>query len=39
LVAGDVTGDLVYVNYGTVEDIQELHMLGVNLTGIVPVSG
>jgi hypothetical protein len=31
--SGDVTGELVYVNYGTVEDIRELHQMGVNLTG------
>jgi hypothetical protein len=30
-----VTGELVYVNYGTVEDIRELHQMGVNLTGRV----
>ena len=28
-------GELVYVNYGRVEDIEELHQLGVNLTGIL----
>jgi hypothetical protein len=31
--SGDVTGELVYVNYGTVEDIRELYQMGVNLTG------
>ena len=32
-VAGDVTGDLVYVNYGRIEDMAELEQLGVSLTG------
>ena len=36
--AGDVTGDLVYVNYGRVEDIQQLTKLGVNLTGKIALS-
>ena len=36
--AGNVTGDLVYVNYGTVEDIQMLEELGVNLTGKIAIS-
>ena len=36
--AGDVTGDLVYVNHGTVEDIQMLEELGVNLTGKIAIS-
>ena len=31
---GDVKGDLVYVNYGRVEDIEELQKLEVDLTGI-----
>jgi hypothetical protein len=34
LLAGDITGELVYVNYGRVEDVEELQQLGVNLTGI-----
>ena len=36
--AGDVIGDLVYVNFGRVEDIQELSRLGVNLTGKIALS-
>jgi len=33
LLPGDVLGELVYVNYGRVEDIEELRRLEVNLTG------
>lgn len=36
--AGDVTGELVYVNYGTVEDIQRLRDLNVSLTGKIAIS-
>jgi len=36
--AGDVTGELVYVNYGRVEDVKKLHDLGVNLTGKIAIS-
>ena len=36
--AGNVTGELVYVNYGRVEDIQKLEQLGVNLTGKIAIS-
>ena len=35
---GDVTGELVYVNYGRVEDIQRLVELGVNLQGKIAIS-
>jgi len=35
---GDVTGELVYVNYGRVEDLQELEELGVSLTGKIAIS-
>ena len=35
---GDVTGELVYVNYGRVEDIQKLAELGVNLQGKIAIS-
>jgi hypothetical protein len=30
---GAVEGDLVYVNYGRIEDLAELEQLGVSLTG------
>jgi hypothetical protein len=33
MCVGDVSGELVYVNYGRVEDIEELQRLQVNLTG------
>jgi hypothetical protein len=33
MCVGDVSGELVYVNYGRVEDIEELQKLQVNLTG------
>ena len=36
--AGDVTGELVYVNYGRVEDIQKLEELGVSLKGKIAIS-
>ena len=36
--AGDVTGELVYVNYGRVEDIQTLQELGVSLDGKIAIS-
>ena len=36
--AGDVTGELVYVNYGRVEDIQALQDLGVSLEGKIAIS-
>jgi len=36
--AGDVTGELVYVNYGRVEDIQKLDELGVSLKGKIAIS-
>ena len=36
--AGDVTGDLVYVNYGRVEDIEMLAELGVSLAGKIAIS-
>ena len=36
--AGDITGELVYVNYGRVEDIKALEDLGVNLTGKIAIS-
>lgn len=35
---GDVTGELVYVNYGTVEDIKQLQELGVSLQGRIAIS-
>ena len=35
---GDVTGELVYVNYGRVEDIERLEELGVNLQGKIAIS-
>ena len=34
----DVSGELVYVNYGRVEDIQQLEQLGVNLTGHIAIA-
>jgi hypothetical protein len=37
MCVGDVSGELVYVNYGRVEDIEELQKLQVNLTGIGPM--
>ena len=36
--AGDVTGELVYVNYGRVEDIKTLQELGVSLDGKIAIS-
>ena len=35
---GNVTGDLVYVNYARVEDISRLEELGVNLTGKIAIA-
>merc|ERR1711962_907552 len=35
---GDVKGELVYVNYGRVEDIQQLQELGVSLKGRIAIS-
>ena len=32
-VVGDVAGDLVYVNYGRIEDLAELEQLGISLKG------
>jgi hypothetical protein len=37
-ILGDVSGELVYVNYGRVEDIQQLEQLGVNLTGHIAIA-
>ena len=36
--AGNVSGDLVYVNYARVEDISRLEELGVNLTGKIAIA-
>ena len=36
--AGDVTGELVYVNYGRIEDIEKLKSLGVSLEGKIAIS-
>ena len=36
--AGDVTGELVYVNFGRLEDIQKLRSLGVSLEGKIAIS-
>ena len=36
--AGNVTGDLVYVNYASVEDISRLEELGVNLMGKIAIA-
>lgn len=36
--SGDVSGELVFVNFGRVEDIQMLKDLGVNLTGKIAIS-
>ena len=36
--AGDVTGELVYVNYGRVEDIHKLKELGIDLKGKIAIS-
>uniref|UniRef100_A0A0K2TTW2 Nacetylatedalphalinked acidic dipeptidase 2like [Strongylocentrotus purpuratus] n=1 Tax=Lepeophtheirus salmonis TaxID=72036 RepID=A0A0K2TTW2_LEPSM len=36
--AGDVTGDLVYVNYGRVEDLQYLEKIGVSIEGKICIS-
>ena len=33
-----MTGELVYVNYGRVEDIQRLRRLGVSLEGRIAIS-
>ena len=33
-----MTGELVYVNYGRVEDIQRLRRLGVSLKGRIAIS-
>ena len=38
ILLGDVTGELVYVNYARVEDITELEELGVNLTGKIAIA-
>ena len=35
---GNVSGDLVYVNYARVEDISKLEELGVNLTGKIAIA-
>ncbi len=35
---GDVTGDLVYVNYGTPEDYEELAKLGVDVKGKIVIA-
>ena len=37
LCKGDVSGELVYVNYGRVEDLQQLEQLGVNLTNKIAI--
>ena len=36
--SGDVTGELVYVNYARVEDIERLRELGVSLEGKIAIS-
>ncbi len=36
--AGDVTGDVVYVNYGLVEDYRKLDSLGVSVRGKIAVA-
>ena len=36
--AGNVTGELVYVNYARLEDISRLEELGVNLTGKIAIA-
>ena len=36
--AGNVTGDLVYVNFARVDDISRLEELGVNLTGKIAIA-
>lgn len=36
--AGDVVGDLVYVNYGRVEDLKQLLDLGVSVTGKICIA-
>jgi len=36
--AGDVTGELIYVNYGRIEDIIRLEDLGVSLKGKIAIS-
>lgn len=36
--AGDVTGKLVYVNYGSKEDFDDLAAKGVNLTGTIAIA-
>jgi hypothetical protein len=33
LLEGDVSGELVYVNYGRIEDMAQLEQLGVSLKG------
>ncbi len=34
---GDVTGPLLYVNYGTLDDYQTLDALGINFTGAIVI--
>lgn len=38
LRAGDVTGDVVYANYGRTEDFDELARLGVNVSGAIVIA-
>jgi hypothetical protein len=37
LCTGDVTGEVVYANYGRTEDFNELALLGVNVSGAVVI--
>ncbi|GAQ83136.1 hypothetical protein KFL_001370060 [Klebsormidium nitens] len=36
--SGDVTGDVVYANYGRTEDFDELALLGVNVSGAIVIA-
>ena len=36
--SGNVTGELVYVNYGRIEDYTALNASGVNLTGKIAIA-
>ncbi|MEP0848214.1 MAG: M28 family peptidase [Phycisphaerae bacterium] len=36
--AGDASGDLVYVNYGTIEDLDQLAELGISLEGKIALA-
>ncbi len=36
--SGNVTAPLVYVNYGTVQDYDELQSMGIDVTGMIAIA-